>query len=92
MKLRLAVTAGTFLLAGIASAATSYPSREAPKAVSGSYLDLTSCAFSEEAARAQLDAALRLPDSERGVVVEHSPCRVDTIKPAPSRIDERYRR
>ncbi len=93
MKLRLAVTAGTFLLAAAASAATSYPTSEERKPVSGSHKDFTSCALSDEAARAQLDESLRVPYSERGIVVQNGPCTVaDPVQPAPTKVDERYRR
>lgn len=92
MKLRLAMLAGSLFLASVASAATSYPTHEDAKTTSGSYLDLSSCAFSEEAARAQLDAALRVPDAERGVVVENGPCTVASARPAPHMVDDRYRR
>ncbi len=93
MKLRLAVTAGTFLLAAVANAATSYPTSEDRRPGSGAHLDFTSCALSREAARAQLDESLRVPYSERGLVVEHGPCAVpDPVQPAPTKVDQRYRR
>jgi hypothetical protein len=93
MKLRLAVTAGTFFLAGVANAATSYPTSEDRKSGSGSHLDFTSCTLSKQAARAQLDESLRVPYSERGLVVENGPCAVmDPLQPAPTKVDEIYRR
>ncbi len=92
MKLRHAMFAASLFLASVAGAATSYPTHEDAKTMSGSYLDLKSCAFSEEAARAQLDTVLRVPDADRGAAIENGPCTVASVKPVPNTVDDRYRR
>jgi hypothetical protein len=98
MKLHLAVITGTLLFAGLAGAATSYPTQdrraESAQSASGSHLDFTACAFPEakDAAQAQIDASLRLPASERGAALAGGPCSVGSTPPAPTRVDERYRR
>ncbi len=98
MKLQLAVTAGMLLFAGIAGAATSHPARdsaiEPSPSASGPHLDFTSCGFRDarSVAQEQIDAALRLPASERGRAIANGPCVVGSNAPVPTRVDERDRR
>ncbi len=93
---RIAIIAGTLLLAGAARAATSssVPSEvekslEASAPVSAPYLDFTSCNVNSKAVTAAL---LQVPDQDRGSVLAASGCAVASNETVPTKVDERDRR
>jgi hypothetical protein len=96
-RIRMAVFAGLMLVAtaGLArAAATSYPANveqalESPRA-STPYVDYANCPTPQAQQEVQIQAALQIPDEDRGPAIEKGSCAVANPEVAPSKVDARF--
>ncbi len=96
-RIRMAALSGLMLFAtaGVAYASgTSYPADvektiEAPK-LTTPYVDYTNCPTPQAQQEVQIQAALQLPDQDRGPAIEKGSCAVSSHEVAPSKVDDRY--
>jgi hypothetical protein len=100
-SIRLAVVAGIVFLAGAAQAAVGTTAQgwsqedarvAASQQVGAPAVDLTACSVGTSAAVNEEFKVLSVPDQDRGYLTAGSACAVPDRTPAPSKVDDRYRR